>query len=573
MHRLKQAWLLALAILLVLLAACSGSGGNNDAKSSSPAGSGTAAAKDDQKDSPAAADPFGKYAETVTIQIGQGIDPTDKTLPQGDSPENNQYTRHVKDQLNIETKIIWQSAKGKDYDQKINLAIASDDLPDLVVVNDAQLRQMVKAGQLADLTQVYDEYASPAIKGIIEKTEGRAIAAVTFDGKMMALPNVTARGDALHMMWIRKDWLDKLGLEVPRTMDELTAVAKAFVEQDPDGNGKPDTIGISGPQSGGKLYANFIASSNNTFGFDPIFSSYLSYPGFWIEKDGQAAYGSIQPETKDALAKLRELYASGLIDKEMSIRKDAAEPVVNGKAGIFFGPFWMGYWPLPDAIKNDPKANWQAYALPLDKNGSYSPHMATPSNTFLAVRKGFEHPEAALKLMNLLVRDEGKFDVSVSLDHYPVRIVYAPVDEVEFSYQKLLEFLQGKTTADALDIPGYKLLKSDAENVKKAKLEPYDNNDIQYWDTSDIGVWSRQYSLFVGGKPLLEPRNEVYSLTYSQTKTMESRWPTLEKLETETFLKIIMGAEPVEAFDKFVEDWKRQGGDIITKEVAEAAKE
>ncbi|NIK79686.1 putative aldouronate transport system substrate-binding protein [Paenibacillus castaneae] len=568
MKAVKKIGFICIAILMVVVTAC---GSNNNSKSPSPA----ADSKDGNKvtEQPAAADPFGKYKDPVTIRIGQGIDPTDKSLPQGDTPENNQYTRHIKEQLNVDTKIVWQASKGKDYDQKVNLAIASDDLPDLVIVNDAQLRQMVKAGQLADLSEVFDQYASPAIKGIIEKTEGRALEAVNFDGKMMALPNVTARGDAVHTMWIRQDWLDKLKLEVPKTVDELAAVAKAFVEQDPDGNNQKDTIGISGPQAGGKIHANFITSSNNTFGLDPIFSAYLAYPGFWLEgKDGKPVYGSIQPEVKDALAKLREMYAAGLIDREMSIRKDAAEPVVAGKSGIFFGPFWMGYWPLPDAIKNDPTANWQAYALPLDKNGEYSPHMATPSSQFLAVRKGYEHPEVALKLLNLLVRDEATFDVSVTLDHYPVRIVYAPVDEIEFTLQSLQEVLAGTKKPEDLNIPGYKLLVDDANKVTKTKLEPYDKNDIQYWNTDDMGAWSRLYSIFVGGKPLMEKRNEVYSLTYSQTKTMESRWANLEKLETETFLKIIMGAAPLESFDMFVEDWKKQDGDKVTEEVAEAVK-
>jgi len=560
--KLTRKWLaLSLAVILGALTAC----GTQPPESASETGE-TA----QQTENAAPADPFGKYEEPVTIRVGQAIDPTDTSLPQGDTAENNQYTRHIKEHLNIDTEIIWQTASGKDYDQKVNLAIASNDLPDLVVVNDAQLRQMVKAGQVQDLTQVYEQYASPAIKGIIEKTEGRAMEAVTFDGKMMALPNVTARGDAVHTMWIRKDWLDKLGLEVPKTVEDLKKVAKAFVEQDPDGNGQPDTIGISGPQAGGKLHANFIASSNNLFGLDPIFSAYLAYPGFWLEgEDGKPVYGSTLPEVKEALATLRDMYAEGLIDREMSIRKDSAEPVVSGKSGIFFGPFWMGYYPLPDAIKNDPTANWQAYALPLDKNGEYSPHMATPSTQFLAVRKGFEHPEAAVKLMNLLVRDEAQFDVSVSLNHYPVRIVYAPVDEIEFTLTSLKEVLAGTKTPEELDVPGYKLLVDDAHKVTKTKLEPYDNNDIQYWNTEDMGAWSRLYSIFVGGAPLLEPRNEVYSLTYSQTKTMESRWANLEKLETETFLKIIMGAAPLESFDDFVATWKKQGGDIITQEVAE----
>ncbi|MFC0216723.1 extracellular solute-binding protein [Paenibacillus chartarius] len=521
------------------------------------------------------ADPFGKYQNTVTINIGASVDPSDKTLPPGDTPESNQYTRYVKDNLNIQTKIAWQAATGKDYDQKVNLSIASNDLPDAMVVNDTQLRQMVKANQLADLTEVYNTYASPAMKGIIDTTKGLATKAVTFNGKMMAIPNVTTESDMVHLMWIRKDWLDKLGLAVPKTVEELEKVAKAFVEQDPDGNGKADTIGIVGPQSGGLLHANFITPNNNNYGFDPVFSSYHSYPGFWIKgDDGKISYGSILPETKQALAKLRDWYAKGLIDKEMSVRKDSAELIKSGASGIYFGMWWGGYGPLGDAIKNNPQANWQAYAVPLDAKGEFTPHMGTPSNQYLVVRKGYEHPEAALKMVNLLLRDESKFDVKVAVSNYPLRVVFAPMDEMDVTLKMLKEVLAGTKKPEELDLPGYKLLRADAENIKKVKLEPYDKVDIQYWNpTADLGIWKRMYSTFVGVAALQQPYKKTYSATYSQTKSMESKWPTLDKLEKETFLKIIMGAAPLEAFDQFVQDWKKQGGDQITAEVEEASKQ
>lgn len=563
----KKAAHLLLAASLVGLTACGNGGGAGEASDSGAGntpGTGTQGAP---------ADPFGKYEKTVTINIGKEVNPSDKTLPPGDSTENNQYTRYVKEQLNIETKNAWQAATGKDYDQKVNLSIASNDLPDAMIVNDSQLRQMVKAGQLADLTDVYNQYASPAVKSILESTKGLAMKAVTFNGRMLAIPNVTTESDMVHMMWIRKDWLDKLGLKPPKTIDELEQVARAFVEQDPGGNGKGNTIGIVGPQAGGLITANFIAPNNNNYGFDPIFSAYHSYPGFWLKgADGKAVYGSIQPETKAALAKLQDLYKKGLIDKEISVRKDSSELIKSGKAGIWFGMWWAGYGPLGDAIKNDPKANWQAYAAPLDANGEFTPHVGTPSNKFLVVRKGYEHPEAAMKLINLLLRDESKLDVKVSLDNYPLRLVYAPMDEMDVTYKMLKEVLAGTKTPEELDLPGYKLLKSDAENVKKVKLEPYDKYDIQYWNpTADLGVWKRMYSTFVGVGALQLPYKKTYSLTYSQTKTMESKWATLDKLEKETFLKIIMNAAPVDAFDHFVQEWKKQGGDQITAEVEAAA--
>ncbi|SFK94651.1 putative aldouronate transport system substrate-binding protein [Paenibacillus sp. 1_12] len=569
MRKTQKSIQISIAAMLIVITACSNTNSNNEqpkAAVNTP-NSGTTAS--------VAADPFGKYEKPVTINIGKSIDPSDKSLPSGDTPESNQYTRYVKEQLNIESKMIWQAAQGKDYDQKVNLSIASNDLPDTMIVNDTQLRQMVKAGQLADLTETYNKFASPAIKSIIETTKGLATKNVTFNGKLMALPNVTTESDMVHLMWIRKDWLDKLGLQVPKTIDELEKVAKAFVEQDPDGNGKADTIGITGPQSGGLTNANFVIPNNNNYGFDPIFSAYHAYPGFWLKgSDGKSIYGSITPETKEALSKLRDLYAKGLIDREMSVRKDASELIKAGKSGIWFGMWWGGYGPLGDAIKNDPQANWQAYSVPLDAKGEFTPHMGTPSNQFVVVRKGYEHPEAAMKMVNLLLRDEAKFDVKVQIANYPLRLVFAPMDEMDVTLKMLKEVLAGTKKPEELDIPGYKLLKADAENVKKVKLEPYDKVDIQYWNpNADLGVWKRMYSTFVGVAALQQPYKKTYSVTYSQTKTMEGKWATLDKLEKETFLKIIMGAAPLDTFDQFVQDWKKQGGDQITTEVDEAAKQ
>lgn len=564
MSRARKSMLLLLATVLIVLPACSNAGSS---KEPNPP---TVGAQNGEEQ--AEGDPFGKYDTPVTIRIGKEIDATDKSLPAGDSPENNQYTRHVKEQLNIDTKIVWQAAAGKDFEQKVNLSIASDDLPDALIVKETQFRQMVKSGQLEDLTEVYEKYASPTIKGIIETTNGLALQSVTVDGKMYALPNVTPEADMVHYMWIRKDWLDKLGLEPPKTIEDLEKVATAFVEQDPDGNGKDDTVGISGPQLGGNLHADFMNPNNNNYGFDPIFSSYHAYPGFWLkDAEGKTTYGSIQPETKQALATLRDFYAKGLIDKEMGIRKNAQELIKNGTAGIYFGVWWSGgYGPLADAIANNPEANWQAYAVPLDSNGEFAPHMGNPSNQYLVVRKGYEHPEAAIKMQNLLYRDESQFDVNVAIGNYPLRLVYAPMDVMDVTYKVLQEILAGTKQPDEVDRPGYNLLKADAENVKKVKLEPYDNNDIQYWDpNADIGVWKRMYSALVGMAPLQEPFQRTYSVTYSQTKTMERKWSTLDKLEKETFLKIIMGAAPLDSFDQFVLDWRKQGGDEILAEIEE----
>lgn len=526
--------------------------------------------------SSATPDPFGKYEEPITLRIGTIVE-SSKSLLEGETLLDNQYTRNIKENLNIDVDYFFKASTAN-YNTKVNLAIASNDLPDAMIVGPVELKEMVEADQLADMTEVYHQYASPVIRTIIEGSGSKPLDSVTFNGKIMALPNVQLEADGVHLLWIRKDWLDKLHLEPPRTMEDLEAVARAFVERDPDGNKKADTIGIAGPGSRGRLYANFLQSTNNLYGFDGIFAAYNSYPGYWLKDNDKVVYGSVQPETKEALSKIRELYSAGLIDQEMGVRQDQDEPVASGKVGMFFGPWWSPYSSVGVSIRNNPDANWQAYALPLDRNGKYSPHMSTPTSRFVVVRKGYEHPEAAMKILNNLVLGEsrGTFTTERGPTEYPLKLTYALPDETEYEVKALRQVLAGtKQAQDFTDKPEYKLLSSDAEKISTVKLPPYDKYDIQYWDPAkDRAMWIRGYSLLVGGSPLVDNEiNGVYSLTYSQTKTMESRWEKLQQLEDETFLAIIMGVTPLDAFDEFVEEWKRQGGDQIVQEVSELTKE
>lgn len=146
---------------------------------------------------------------------------------------------------------------------------------------------------------------------------------------------------------------------------------------------------------------------------------------------------------------------------------------------------------------------------------------------------------------------------------------------MEVTTVALREVLAGtKEPSDFYDMPAYKLLKSDVDTIHDVKLEPYDNTDIQYWDLDNLGQWTRAYSALVGTAPLVDTEIKgVKSLIYSQTETMENRWVNLKKLEDEVFLKIIMGTEPLDAFDQFVKNWEKQGGEQITEEVAEVVSE
>ena len=563
---MKQKRIIALvsatALVATALAGCGKTSEENTQKTAVGEAEGTA--KEDL--------PLSKYPETVTVHLGGALNPNAK-IPDGMSYEDNSYTRFLKDDLNIKVVYDWV-ASSSDYDEKMNLCIGSGTIPEMMNVNAAQYRALLKYDMIQPLDQYFEDYASDALKGYVESGGEELKKCISNDkGEMMAIPapNITAGG--INEMWIRQDWLDNLGLEVPRTWDEMAAVAEAFVTQDPDGNGEADTIGILGP--GNSDHMNAIGG--NQFGLDPLFSSFQSYPQYWLQdEDGTVKYGSIQPETRTALEKIQKLYTDKLIDPEMLVRSNCQEAVLSGKVGIFFGPWWCGYTVGDATLAGE--ADWRAYFTPLSEDGNYYTHMAEPTTKYVVASKSCKNPEAAFKIINNEIANEQQWiadgitstEISTA-DLYPLFNVYDNADEIETSYDALTKYLAGEITMDDVDFSRHKLLKGDMEAVTELKKEPYDDFSLDKWNLdSDLAKTQlpRLVSILVGEAPSVNDKYiPVYNAYNGQTETMQAKWANLKKMEEETFAKIVMGKADISEFDTFVENWKNQGGDQILKEI------
>ena len=563
---MKQKRIIALvsatALVATALAGCGKTSEENTQKTAVGEAEGTA--KEDL--------PFSKYAETVTVHLGGSMNPNAK-IPDGMSYEDNSYTRFLKDDLNIKVVYDWV-ASSSDYDEKMNLCIGSGTIPEMMNVNATQYRALLKYDMIQPLDQYFEDYASDKLKGFVKSGGEELKKCITNDkGEMMAIPAPSMMVGEMNEMWIRQDWLDKLGLEAPRTWDEMVKVAEAFVTQDPDGNGEDDTIGILGP--GNSNHINDIG--DNQFGLDPLFCSFQSYPQYWLQdEDGTVKYGSIQPETRTALEKIQKLYTDKLIDPEMLVRSNCQETLLSGKVGIFFEPWWSGYTFADATLAGE--ADWRAYFTPLSEDGNYYTHMPDPTSKYVVVSKSCKNPEAAFKMISYQVAngqhwtDDGitSSDMSIS-DFYPLWNAYDNADEIEVSTETLEKYLAGEITMDDVDFSQHILLKSDMEAVKELKKEPYDDFSLDKWNLdSDLAKTNlpRLVSLLVGGAPYVNDKYiPVYNAYSGQTETMQAKWANLKKMEEETFAKIIMGKADISEFDTFVKNWKNQGGDQILKEI------
>jgi putative aldouronate transport system substrate-binding protein len=511
---------------------------------------------------------YSKYEDPIVIRVGFKV--PDSRLNTGDSNDNNPITRYLESITNIKVVHSWE-AKGEDaFNQKAQLAIDSNDLPDAMVVDRDQLKKLIDNDMIEDLTETYNVYGSDLIKDMYNSTQGEALSDASRYGKLYGLPNVAIDADSPVLLWVRQDWLDKLELQAPRTFEDIESIAKAFMEKDPDGNGKRDTVGLSG-------YKNIIYGTKPLVnGLDAVFSALHAFPTNWIkDKAGNIVYGSITPETKQALAKLADWYKRGLLDPNFALYKETQEPIITGKSGMFFGPWWMPYYPLSEAVALDTKAEWRAYAAPLDDSGKFVAHLAPVTDRYLVVRKGFEHPEAIMKQLNVFTRLERRQDPNSEevkkLDdfsaqtgiqlraYYPFDLLIDYSDAIEKHYADIQQALHGKIDPDTLN-PDTRLIYDqwveDTEQPKK---------DLEGWKAAN----AYKYGVAVLTSTAIEGVRGVF---YGNTQLMKSKWTELQNLESETFLNIIVGDSPLSDFDVFVEKWKSLGGEEITKEVAETVK-
>lgn len=552
-----KSWLhLLTVIMLSTTVACSSNapGANNNAAVNDPAPA--------PEDSGVAQEEINLkgYPEPVKVTIGASVG-AGINYPEGESVEDNIHTRLNKEMLNIEyeNKFVVEASK---MSEKINLAIASNDLPDVLLVGAEQLQKMIKNDQLADLSTVYDSYASTELKRNLEYQDRVSFAPAEMDGKLYGIPAPKDYGNSIPVMYIRQDWLDGLGLKPPQTIDELTEIARAFVEDDPDQNGQKDTYAIS------------LESGLNTLAMDAIASAYGAYPGIMVEdEEGKIVYGSTRPEMKEALGKMQELYALGAFDPEFGIKDYSVtvEKIMAGKVGILFGAFWNPLYPLKQNLENDPDAQWNAYPIPTMDGGEPTPKALPFTNEWIVVRKDFEHPEAIVKSMNLWT------DMFISSQPELFPEAQQRWYEALGSTHKGLE-AHNYAKPFFFDSPFGNLevgreLRAYQETQDESKLVSAKAKDVYANQIQPGGLqgWAMEKMYYEAEAVLDSYKSLVYpAFVGAATPTMLSKGSTLGKLESEAFVNIIMGAS-LDTFDEFVTKYHKLGGDDILNEINSAS--
>lgn len=493
--------------------------------------------------------PLTAYENTVELSMLFETDVGTAYL-NGDSIEDNIITRFIKEKLNVEFDLSWQVPTGN-YSTQLDLAIAGNtELPDMFLVNKSQLYTLAASGRILDMAPYYDAYASDNLKSVLSFNDNEGIESATLLGGTYALPLPNDVGDGTSMVFIRKDWLDALELEEPKTLTDLIGVARAFVDNDMSGRG--NTIGIGLAQDLG-------------FTFDVFCNAYGAYPDMWIEdENGELVYGSVQPQMRDALLTLQSAYADGLFHKEFAAQDNTrlAQYVAQGRLGIFIGPFWYNNNYILSNLNADENAQWVAVNnLALDAGDTVEPRAWNTTYRWLAVNTQCQNPEAAVRLLNLWYEIwQGEYsdwfwDLQMSEEYYDIDLKeYSPI----FFDPPLKNTQLGVLLREAYETGDTSKLNAEGMYAYSQMV----NNEGSAINRSAMLAW---YGSFKNLNDTYESfRYDAYRGPEDTMFSAMSK--TLDELELTTFVSIIMGAD-IRKFDEFVDSWYATGGQMLTEQV------
>ncbi|MGI6726106.1 MAG: extracellular solute-binding protein [Christensenellales bacterium] len=507
----------------------------------------------------------------------------------GLTPEKTIWNDWLKEYLNIELEWLWITTDGG-WNEKLNASLASGDIPDVLNLNSSQYREFLDNGYLRPIDDAWNKYASDALKSMYEKVHNDPLRDATYKNQLYAIPRAEDNTAVTKLLWIRQDWLDNLGEDIPTCTEELAELMRKFTFNDPDKDGKDNTYG----------FAMHGDPGNITVGYFGIFEAFGAYPYRWILRDGQIVNGSIQPEMKQALDYLRDLYAEKVLNPEFATLSydQCVADISNSKVGLLTGQWHLPNHALQNSMRNDSACEWIAVPMVSTETG-------VPAKTILNEQLSYEFnvvtvtapkgtEEALVKMMNLFA------DVCFST-YYPEYVssnVYWSTDPEERKAQEErfiwywapvriwdpaqnVGLTEGYTrffaSADG-ELPSFITSDSDIALVTAWRnwwLQPKTErtrDDSVYGDW----IWAWAYGMNFGGPEStyalgLKLKDEGYNeldVNYGGSSTAGSKYSSTINAHISTYInRYIMGEVAVESWDQFVSDVLQMGGQEWTDEI------
>ncbi|GAS81377.1 extracellular solute-binding protein [Paenibacillus amylolyticus] len=221
--------------------------------------------------------------------------------------DNNYVQKFLEEKFNVKFKNI--SFETATWKEQFNVMLASGQIPDIISVDGTvgDVVQWADQGILASVSQEEIKQYMPKYTADVESVDPNAWDPGTYNGKNWGVPKVWGEGATGFIPAYNGQWLKAIGYnEPPKDLAELEDVLTKFMNNDPDGNGKKDTYGLTG--RGKDAQAQL---------FNTVFAAYGVAPyQFKLDANGKVTYGAITEEARNALKLLNEWYKAGIIDPE-----------------------------------------------------------------------------------------------------------------------------------------------------------------------------------------------------------------------------------------------------------------
>lgn len=441
-------------------------------------------------------------------------------------------TAVIKDKIEEYTnsKISFNWVPDASKEERITTALASGELADIVtltMMTNSSVRSSLKSGLFWDVSSYIDEYEN--LKNIPDEVRKAA----SIEGGLYGVPfqkNLARSG-----FIIRQDWLDNLGLKVPTTLDELYEVARAFTEDDPDGNGKNDTVGF-GDRSDLR-YSSF-----------KLISSAFGTPNGWkVDDSGKFTPEFDTPEYMDTLNYSRKLYENGYMSKDFAVtaKTDQQQQFAQGKTGIYTGMIDItNLKKMGEGIQDNMKL------VPVNKiskgDGQY--HVWSEGSGvggLLAFPKSKVKTEAHLKRLLQFVDD--------LIDEEVFMYMTGGIEGVHYEFDKDGAFKKIDADLWQTDVQPFSSSRPSEVTYNLKDADP----DKQL--VNELVRENDQYAVLDPTVPL-------------DSQTANEQGSELSKIITDATFKFIMGEIDEAGFKQAVENWKKSGGSKIIEEYEEAYK-
>ncbi|WP_028551243.1 extracellular solute-binding protein [Paenibacillus sp. UNC451MF] len=312
------------------------------------------------------------------------------TPPEEGTIEKNRWVTWMSQNGPAQIKVI--SIPRTESVQKFNTLFASGSAPELIQEFSGPFRNQLYDQKLILPVDDLIEKHSTTYKDLLKQYPALKKAATMPDGKMYGFGRINGLRPH-NVLMVRSDWLKKLNLQVPQTPEELISVLKAFRDNDPDGNGKKDTITLD-------------MGSRSIQVIDSMFGNVG-----WVISGDKMVWD--WDRAKAAAAFKKQLYDEGLIDKDYLTKKGSgymglyAQEIIAGKIGMWGSSVHQSDIETFKALKKaDPNAELQVIPLPATVFGQFSPILSNPVQVTAMINADAKHPEAVMSYVDFMAAKE-----------------------------------------------------------------------------------------------------------------------------------------------------------------------